>query len=293
MLVDMSYGVDDTPLTSVSQQIDLHEKISRLSILGRLTQRNALLLPFVGFDPRREIDTPGALAIVQKAVEEKGFAGVKLYPPMGFSPIRNTEPEVDAVLTRLYTWSVEMAVPLTVHCNRTQGAKGQVNDKRSDPRRWGEVLETHPKLHLNLGHFGGSRRVANQPFWPEEISLLARFEHTYADLGCHTDLLAREGREAYKTLLAELFAGAGSPMSERLMYGSDWSMLLKHPGSEGYLSDVASIFDHADHERLLGGRALDFLGLGPTPNANGQRILDRIRLLGADPSTWGIATALG
>lgn len=286
LLVDMSYGVDDKPLTTVDEQIELHEKISRLSILGRLTRRDALLLPFVGFDPRREADSPGALEVIKDAIKVKGFAGVKLYPPMGFFPIRNSEPDVDRVLIELYDWCESECVPLTVHCNRTQGVKTKVNDKRSDPRRWGEVLEKHPALHLNLGHFGGINRDPNQPFWPEEVSRLARFGYVYADLGCHTDLLEEEGRRAYQLLLAELFEGPGGAMRDRLMYGSDWSMLLKHSGSEGYLDDVLSIFAKGEHERLLSGRARDFLGLGATPNKNGTRILKRITSLGADPLRW-------
>lgn len=286
ILVDMSYGVDDEPLTTVAEQIDLHEKISRLSILRRLTQRDALLLPFVGFDPRREMDSSGALGLVYDAVEKNGFAGVKLYPPMGFSPIHNAEPGVDEVLTALYDWCESESVPITVHCNRSQGARAKVNDERSDPNLWGAVLEKHSGLHLNLGHFGGIKRIEGRPFWPEEISKLATFDHVYADLGCHTDLLEASGRTAYESMLNELFAGAGRPMRGRLMYGSDWSMLLQHPGSEEYLDAVSSTFSDGEQERLLGGRARDFLGLGATPNKNGIRILTRIGALGADPLTW-------
>ena len=156
MLVDMAYGVDDCPLTTVNQQIELHEKVSRLSVLGRLTHLDALLLPFVGFDPRRELDSPGALELVMHAIEERGYAGIKMYPPMGFSPIGNEEPGVDGVLTKLYRWCADKSVPVTVHCNRSQGAKNGGNDERSDPARWGDVLSAYPSLHLNLGHFGGS-----------------------------------------------------------------------------------------------------------------------------------------
>ena len=59
MLVDMVYGVDDAPATTVAQQIDLHEKISRLSILGKFSHRKALLLLFVGFDLRAKSTAQG------------------------------------------------------------------------------------------------------------------------------------------------------------------------------------------------------------------------------------------
>ncbi|MEZ0579260.1 amidohydrolase family protein [Nocardioides sp. MH1] len=286
MLVDMAYGVGDKPLTTVAEQIDLHEKISSLSIMGRLTQRSALLLPFVGFDPRREQHAPGALGLVQDAVMHRGFAGVKMYPPMGFSPLGNDEPEIDGILDDLYSWCETEDVPITVHCNKTQGASNASNDERSDPAVWATVLDKHPGLHLNLGHFGGVRRTANKPFWPTEIARLARFDHLYADLGCHTDLLQPPGPNAYAEMLRGVLTGAGAAMRDRLMYGSDWSMLLEHPGCEGYVEAVSAAFPEGEHDRLLGGRALDFLGLGTVLNENGHRLRDRITALGADPATW-------
>ena len=83
-----------------------------------------------------------------------------------------------------------------------------------------------------------------------------------------------------------MLAGDGAAMRDRLMYGSDWSMLLQHDGSEKYLSAVSSIFAEAEHNQLLAGRALDFLGLGIVPSENGLRIRARIESYGANPDTW-------
>ena len=49
LLVDFQ-GLEDTPKTSVIMQLELQERISRLSLYGRL---GATVLPFVGFDPRQ------------------------------------------------------------------------------------------------------------------------------------------------------------------------------------------------------------------------------------------------
>jgi predicted TIM-barrel fold metal-dependent hydrolase len=286
MLVDMDYGVYDRPVTTVQEQIDLHSKISQLSILGRLTERQALLLPFVGFDPRREQRHPGALELIETAVKERGFAGIKMYPPMGFSPLGNDEPEIDGILNDLYRWCETEDVPITVHCNKSQGAANQDNDERSDPHVWAQVLEQYPNLHLNLGHFGGIRHQKGKPFWPTEISKLARYGHVYADLGCHTDLLDPAGPGNYAETLKKVLAGDGAGMRERLMYGSDWSMLLERPGCEKYVEAVSAAFSDGEHDRLFGGRATDFLGLGTAPNENGKRILKRISDMGGDPTNW-------
>jgi hypothetical protein len=86
-------------------------------------------------------------------------------------------------------------------------------------------------------------------------------------------------------MLNELFV-EHHPMRDRLMYGSDWSMLLQHPRSEEYLGAVSSTFPEGQRQRLQGGRALNFLGLGASPNKNGTRIMSRIEALGASPGTW-------
>ena len=52
------------------------------------------------------------------------------------------------------------------------------------------------------------------------------------------------------------------------------------------------MFDKGEHDRLKGGRALEFLGLGSRPTLNGERIFHRIHTLGADPTSWGLPAAL-
>jgi hypothetical protein len=69
MLVDLEPGLHDVAPATIREQIELHEKVSRLSMLGRLGHGTARVHPFVGFDPRRELasrkraDLKGALAL--------------------------------------------------------------------------------------------------------------------------------------------------------------------------------------------------------------------------------------
>ena len=52
----------------------------------------ARIMPFIMFDPRRE----GAADLVKRALDELGFLGVKMYPPLGYHP----DPESIAASSR-------------------------------------------------------------------------------------------------------------------------------------------------------------------------------------------------
>jgi hypothetical protein len=311
MTVDIAVGLRDHPEVTLLQQLELHEKISRLGMLGRLREGTlAHVHPFVGFDPRSEYrsrragDVLSALEIVRLAVERFGFIGVKLYPPMGFRPTGNAPgPEMDAeqasavnsILDELFTWCEREDVPVTAHCNASNEAR---SDYRlfSAPALWAEVLDAHPNLRLNLGHFGGANDDPSDPAaqWPEEISRLAdRWTRVYADTGNHRiddDRIA----SAYFAKLGRLFeAGGTARIKDRLMYGSDWLMLALLPDSERFLhtyrDQYAEHFGPTATSRFMGGAALEFLGLSdpsdPT-NKNRHRLVDRYSAVGAVLPPW-------
>lgn len=312
--VDMAIGLRDHPEVTPLQQLELHEKISRLSMLGRLGRdTKARLHPFIGFDPRSEYrsrkvgDVLSALEILRLAVERYGFIGVKLYPPMGFRPIGNTPgPEMDAdqasavdsILDELFTWCEEEDVPVTVHCNASNEAQSEYR-LFSAPELWGKVLEEHPRLRLNLGHFGGANPTEDPgdpaTSWPAEIARLAgKNTRVYADTGNHR--IDDNGiAAAYFAHLRRLFAEGRDTahMKNRLMYGSDWLMLALLPRSERFLHTYRDLY--ADHfgepatTRFMGGAALEFLGLSDAAdraNKNRRRLVNRYATVGAELPWW-------
>jgi uncharacterized protein len=66
-----------------------------------------LVIPFVAVDPRR----PGIVQTTIALLEEPGFCGIKLYPPLGYHPDH-------PALGELYAYAAEHDVPILAHCTR-------------------------------------------------------------------------------------------------------------------------------------------------------------------------------
>ena len=295
MLVDLGAGLGDTAATTAREQIELHEKVSRISMLGLLPGLGkARLHPFVGFDPRMElrartvgdIETP--LDVVKTAVERFGFIGVKVYPPMGWRPIGNHEgvgmskeqaAQVDEILRELYTWCVEEDVPITAHTNRSNFAHESYRDYGA-PEGWIDVLDAFPGLHLNLGHFGGAKRKEDPDGWPWRIARATKDRPTlFADVGNH-NIYDEEMTAGYLAMLADMLGRPETEsMRERVMYGSDWFMVAIHPEYEEFLDTYEQLFrdrfDEAITTDFLGGSARRFLGFDDPSNKNAVRLRER------------------
>ena len=284
LLVDFQ-GLGDQPKTAVLQQLELQERLSRMSILGHF---RATVLPFVGFDPRRL----GALPLAQLAVATYGFVGVKLYPSVGFLPIGNLEerPEgmaeeeavgVEHALNELYAWCEAAQVPITAHTNPTIYAR-QSFQNNSSPEHWERVLQRWPDLHLNLGHFGWAG-----PDWPDRISaLMATYPHLHADIGNHdlADLSATIDR------LEGLFADpATGTARERSLFGTDWFMVASHHRYPQFLTEIRDRYAERfpnDVDAFMGGNALSFLGFDDPANGNTVRLRARYAQHLVTPPAW-------
>ena len=170
MLVDLSSGLNDKAQTTLAQQVELFDMLSRASMRGLIPGAPQLRLhPFVGFDPMRALADGAAgttVALVKDAVLNKGFIGVKVYPEMGWSPFQNTAanagtPEraqaLDAILDDFFGWCADEQVPVTAHCNHSNYPSQNAEAANyGSPDEWLSVLAAHPGLRLNLGHFGGA-----------------------------------------------------------------------------------------------------------------------------------------
>jgi predicted TIM-barrel fold metal-dependent hydrolase len=304
MLVDLASGLSDKAQTTLAQQVELFDMLSRASMRGLIPGAPQLRLhPFVGFDPIRALNDGAAgttVALVKDAVLNKGFIGVKVYPEMGWSPFQNTPadagtPEraqaLDAILDDFFGWCADEQVPVTAHCNHSNyPSQNAAAANYGAPDDWLSVLAAHPRLRLNLGHFGGAYADPASYVWTWKIAGgMATYDGLFADVGCHHADDAALMQVHFGVL--EKIAGTCPKLADRLMFGTDWYMEANNPNPNAFLDEYKSrylaAFGANQTAKFMSANALSFLGFGAgNLTANGQRLRQRYRDLGVTPPSW-------
>jgi predicted TIM-barrel fold metal-dependent hydrolase len=336
-LVDYAYWSSDATKTPLHDQIRVQAVLAELSREGRLgAAGRPRLHPFAPFNPLREArermspgaayaplgtdagayacnaPTPladdalkpgaGSLAPLRYAIEKLGFAGVKLYPPIGYLPIGNTTflphrdglgAQLDLALRTLYAYCEAEDVPVMTHANNTNGyATGY--GVLTAPAQWEPVLQAFPNLRLNLGHFGdlhgddGERGVEACELWMRQIAdLMHRYPNVYADLGYSCVPIEQEKSQRYLTLLEALLERY-PVVADRILYGSDYWLNridANHEASVDMFDDVFRTRFADVHARFMGGNALRYLGFKGA-GAGNRNYLRALALYGAAPPRW-------
>ncbi|MDQ1297159.1 MAG: Amidohydrolase [Bacteroidota bacterium] len=116
------------------------------------------------------------------------FAGIKLYPPMGFDPWPEySNSELDKVRF-LYSECVRRKIPLTVHCSDGGYVTSPDAKELTDPSRgWQKVLSKpeYKNLKINFAHMGKQYNEKND--WKETIlSNMSADKNIYTDCSCQT-----------------------------------------------------------------------------------------------------------
>jgi predicted TIM-barrel fold metal-dependent hydrolase len=297
----------------------------QVEVMARVAQRRngPRVHGFVGFDPLRQAlfrqhggppeDEP--LAVVKKAVEDHGFIGVKLYPPMGFratgnAALGNAFPshviaadglgpdagrKLDAELDRLYAFCTGNNVPIMAHTSDSYGSAKDYG-KRANPAAWVKVLEKYPALRINLAHFGGFNRGGTrenaEQSWGWAIGrafAAAATPNVYADISFFSEVLHRSDEQRrYVIWLFKTFVERFPSAAQRLIYGSDWTMvgyadgfparaIAGHEKDQLYPDIVADFlrrdvgFSASQIDDVMFRNAVRFMGLGQDQKAQGTR----------------------
>lgn len=233
-LIDFDYWLECQPTSSsIRDQILLHEQLAVLS--------GGYLLPIAPYNPWSDIERDEAsFKLVQEAVTERGFIGVKIYPPMGFTPSGDVSgfettlpmPDSDELkkrMSRLYAWCSENSVPVMAHTSHSMG-RDLAHDDLASPLRWQEVFRKFTQLHVNGGHFGGfslSSQENGVRYWPDiMLDMMGSDEspNYYADLSYLNGLFINGSTQQYQ-MHEWLSDKRSSRTRERIMYGSDWHMI--------------------------------------------------------------------
>lgn len=249
--------------TKLDEQVDLMGRIAVLTG-GRVHG-------FVPFCPFRETMTLGAdgmgdsLRRVKRAVEQHGFIGVKLYPPMGFAAWDNASLDVwkgkptlvraasepgfggrlDAAMESLFAWCMASDVPIMAHANRSNGPYPDFR-ALAGCEYWQRALEKFPGLRVSFGHFGdtdledheGTRTTSYLALMNDAAG--SNGENVFADGAYFGGVLLNPVKVA--NVLVQLYARSPrAVLKSRLMYGSDWTMILPLQNVESYLVEFAAV----------------------------------------------------
>ncbi|MBN1466553.1 amidohydrolase family protein, partial [candidate division KSB1 bacterium] len=189
------------------------------------------------------------LDIAEKISGKGLFAGVKLYPPLGFDPWPEAQPEEMAKVNYLYDFCQKRSIPITTHCD-DQGYRTiplAISHEWTSPQHWRKVLQHYPQLKLNFAHFGrqytrkfGSRR--DMEWFTEIIDLCCEYDHVYTDFS-----FSGSKPEFYDLLLKtlnEMSAPQQDVLRQKILFGSDFMI---------HLLDVESYYDYVKifHESKL------------------------------------------
>ena len=116
------------------------------------------------------------------------FAGIKLYPPLGFDPWpSDNQNELDKVKF-LYSECIRRKLPVTVHCSDGGYKTSPDAHKLTDPsQKWQIVLSQseYKNLKINFAHMGSQKEGKTE--WQQTVlKTIARNSQVYTDCSCLT-----------------------------------------------------------------------------------------------------------
>ena len=147
------------------------------------------------------------------------FAGIKLYPPLGFDPWpEEDQNELDKVRF-LYSECIRRRLPVIVHCSdggfRTTGDSNLFTDPSL---RWKKVL-TRPELRdlkINFAHLG-NRKGGEQDWLQAILEYIRKNKNVYSDCACITPQM--KDYEMIRNIMNE-------DVESKILFGSDFMINL-------------------------------------------------------------------
>lgn len=152
-----------------------------------------------------------------------GFAGIKLYPPLGFDPWPADREEKQKT-DYLYSYCCKKQIPITTHCSDGGFAVCDEAQEFTSPTRWRQVLENYPDLKINFAHMGKQSKkkfiLFSQTAWAEEVlALITQYPNAYADFSCTAF------DDKYYRETARLIADKPA-LARKILFGTDFMINL-------------------------------------------------------------------
>jgi predicted TIM-barrel fold metal-dependent hydrolase len=179
------------------------------------------------------------------------FAGVKVYPPLGFDPWPDEDGERQKVQL-LYSFCEARGIPMITHCDDQGFRVIGLEDSWAwaAPSRWRPVLEAHPRLCLDFAHFGAqySHPIGRTRSLGQALGLPTEWRDAIVELmgeypGVYTDISFNGTEASYYEGLIGLLSGLpkamGELVSSRILFGSD------------FMVNLTKIRSYADYYRVF------------------------------------------
>lgn len=251
LLMDLEFATTthDKPELDYGLQVDIMNRVAK-KYYGEI-------MPFVSFDPRR----PNANEFIQFCLFDKGMLGVKMYPKLGFHPSFKSmynSLEINETLVKFYEMAESQEIPITVHCSpggaysESLIGKEDERDTLVHPSAYGDVLAKFPNLRLNFAHSGGD---LYKWIW-YCIEYAKQYPNIVMDLAYHSDAHSKKKKEKYFEVLNELLK---SDIGDRIMFGSDWSMIRHTWTIEEFLKPFKDNIDITVQDKVFYQNAIKFL----------------------------------
>jgi predicted TIM-barrel fold metal-dependent hydrolase len=309
-MVDYAHwlGQDSATGSSLPEQVEAFDHIAR-------RRGQTAVHGMVGFDPLRTVfyrrNKPyqgfaskpfDPVALARNALTVHGFVGLKVYPPMGFKPIGNTDAQgyqqqviaklgsvhglgkdLDKAMAEAFDLCIELDAPILTHARFSIGA-GPNYAARADPAYWVDVLNKRQwrNLRLCLAHMGYFRlwngsttegAATDRKTWEWTAGRYIKAHpdsHVYVDISYLTEVLG-EGGEARRRAAAKLrqWIGECDPDVRHILYGTDWTMVGREPDFPNYTSEVVKFLrddcqlNEEQLDRIMMANAVRYLGLNP------------------------------
>jgi predicted TIM-barrel fold metal-dependent hydrolase len=210
----------------------------------QLCAQTGRFVGFAGVDPRRG---QAGVDFLERALRDRGFRGLKLYPPCGYSPS-------DPRLYPFYEVCQAYGVPVLSHIGPTTST---LPFTHTHPQDVDVAAHRFPKVNFILAHAG--------VVWYREAAMLAQYRpNIYLDLsGFQAELADGKLEEILRSHLR-------LRLGHKLLFGTDWPIhrffgnqkkwveALRATEGKGIASgDLANMFEH-NARRIIPG--LDSLG---------------------------------
>lgn len=180
------------------------------------------------------------------------FAGIKLYPPLGFDPWP-PDPSERKKAEALYEFCEINQIPITTHCDDGGFRVIQLEKawQYTNPDRYTEILKRFPHLRINFAHFGylhnQIKRLNDQYEWRNRVlNFMLEYPNVYSDFsfnGAYPQFY-----QELLEMLTKLPERDRRTVEQRIMFGSDFMVNLLKVSS--YL-EYFTIFEESPLDSAL------------------------------------------